>query len=177
MENVDSGGVFWFWIGVLRTAFSMLWREFFDEPARMMGLAVGGVVLELVMMVAFVTCAALLGAVLGGILHLTGTPDGPQPVLAALGWALARAIVWGLVPLQVGCWLARRAPGRELAPCVAFMIFDVVVWGSLGLMWEGAQYSLFQFVVKFLSTLAMSALYMLPMIAGAAWVRRKRMSR
>jgi len=175
MEGAARRGAFWFWLGVLRTALSMLWRDFSDDPARTMGLAIRGLLLEIVMLVAFVICAAFLGGVIGGVWYVAGTVNAPHPVISSLGWMLAGVVAWGLIPFQIGRWLARRSPGRELAPCVGFMLFDLVTCG-IGLIWGGTQSSLLQFLFGLMTGLSLSVLLTIPLMAGAALVRRKRMS-
>ena len=175
MENASGPGAFWFWISVLRTALSMLWQEYSADPVRTMGIAFQGLLLEIAMWGAFVICAALLGGLVGASSYFAGTANAQHPVISALGPALAGAIAWGLIPFQVGRWLARRSPGRELAPCVAFMLLDLVTCG-LGVIWEGIPSSLFRFIFGLLTSLAISILFMMPVMAGATWIRRKRMS-
>jgi len=175
MENAAIRGAFWFWIGVLRTALSLLWREFSDDPARTMGLAFRGLLLEIVMFAAFVICATILGGMLGAFLSIAGVAAGPHPVLSWLGWALAGIVAWGLIPFQVGRWLARRAPGRELAPCLGFMLFDLVTSG-VGLAWGGTQSSPLQLASELMTSLSLFVLLTIPLMAGAVLVRRKRLS-
>jgi hypothetical protein len=173
MENSAIRGAFWFWIGVLRTAFSLLWKEFSGEPARMMGLAARGFLLQGVLILASVICIAFVAGVFWGV---TGAPSKLPPEISPIVWALFGVVSWGLIPFQVGRWLARRSPERELAPCLAFIIFDLAVSGVLGLIWGSVQGSLLDFMLGLVTSVMLSILYATPLVAGAVWIRRKRIT-
>ena len=165
MESAPSRGRFW--LGVLRTGVSLLWREVAVDPARMIGLAVRGTLLEIVMFMAFVILAAFLGGIVGAVWYAAGIAGASHPITMAIGWVLAGAIGCVLIPFQIGRWLARRAPGRELAPGLAQSIlsavFTLMAAGFVGT-------NVFETVLSVM-------LGPIPMFAGAVWVRRKRLSR
>jgi hypothetical protein len=174
MEDAASHGAVWFWIGVLRTAFSLLWRLFSNDPAQMIGLAARGFLLQLVMFVASIALSTI-AIVLWWF--FTGWPveTGPLP-LPATEWTLGSVFFWVLIPFQIGRWLARRSPGRELAPVVAFTIFNFVLFNGVGMFWPGIESSLFEFITGLFFALAWVILCQIPVLAGAVSVRRKRLS-
>ncbi len=159
-----------FWLGVLRTALSLLWGEFAAEPATMMGLAFRGALLETVILVAFVICAAFVGGFLGGVLYLTGSAPDPNPVIRTVGWILAYATAGLLVPFQIGRWLARRAPGRELAPVVALTVLQSAITLALGLLGPVD-------VLQIILGVTAYQVFQIPVFVGAALIRRQRLSR
>ena len=164
------------WISVLRTALSMLWQEYSADPVLHDGYCVSrdsfrnrnvGSLRDLVR-----HCWADWSARHRILRELR---NARHPVISALGPARSPAQPPGPHPVSIGRWLARRSPGRELAPCVAFMLLDLVTCG-LGVIWEGIPSSLFSdsssdYLFRFGASLI---LFMMPVMAGATWIRRKR---
>jgi len=178
LENTSGLGTLWF--GVLRTAVSLLWREFSEDPANLMGLAFRGFLLELGMMlgIALVSIIAfvILGLIAGLMWHPMTPADFTRPAIAATAWVYFGLAFWILVPLQVGRWMARRSPGRELAPIVASTILSFVVATAASMFWD-MQDNFLHFILHLVLALAWNILLQIPMFAGAAWVRKKQTSR
>jgi hypothetical protein len=180
-----------FWGAVLFAALSQLWRDVVAHPKRMAVLAVYGVFLELLL--SFVAAAAVLvvlsavialvasGVNPGTQLTVTVGPSMPLGVVTAgtiVGWAL------GLVAqFQVGRVLAKRSPGRELAPCVATTLLAVTIPLLLVMLSGGrATFPTGQLIRDAVygpsPILAVLSLFppLLVLLAGAARVRRQRLS-
>src|SRR5579862_9557472 len=91
MENASSQGRFWF--GVLRTAVSLLWREFADDSVHTMGLAFRGLLVQISVGIGMVLLFAVVSGFLAGLLspivesswHPTNAADGPHPWVHAIG--------------------------------------------------------------------------------------------
>jgi hypothetical protein len=170
VEAAATRGGGWFWSGVFRTAASLLWRDVAEHPARMTGLAVGGLAVEIGLSV----LALVLAGVAGSAAGILGGWSGPPAT--SVGWRLFLKLVvdvpiW-VTPFVIGRILARWAPGRELAACLAYAIlgsaFNIVIMvvfpGSNGLSISGL-------VGGILSDAAQQS----PLLAaGAVWGRRSR---
>ena len=161
MENAAHRGALWFWTGVLRTAFSMMWRDVTANPGRMVRLAGGAFLLGLAL--TFVGFLVIIPLTM--VLSSAGVQDGK--VYSSWPFTVASVLVaMILVPLQQGRWLARRAPGHELVPCLALAIISAVLTVittafGFGTVWQ---------------VVLSVALSPIPIFAGAVWVRRKRLS-
>lgn len=177
LENASELGTFW--LGVLRTAVSLLWREFAEDPANLMGLAFRGFLLELAIVVGIFVIFVIGGGFLGFFAGLFWHPGRPVAslnlVATAIGGLLGAGIVI-LVPFQVGRWMARRAPGREVAPVIAFTILTFTIERGIGMFWD-TEGNLFRFMFSLIAGLMLSFLFQIPMFAGAVWVRKKQISR
>jgi hypothetical protein len=60
--------------------------------------------------------------------------------------ALLGLTALGVIQFRIGRWLARRAPGREMAACAAYQLLNVLLWtavGSLVLWRSGAEWAKF----------------------------------
>ncbi|MGH9646395.1 MAG: hypothetical protein ACRD4E_06215 [Bryobacteraceae bacterium] len=164
MEGRSIGGPFRFWLGILRTAFSMLWREFSDEPARMMSLAIRGLLLQFGFLfgslLIFVIGFGFLGGIIALLWHPTKATD-PLPFARALGTMMG--IVFAIfAPFQVGRWMARRSPGQELAACLALTLFTAAV-DVISLA------SGMETVPQLMRSIILP---LIPTFAGAVWVRK-----
>jgi hypothetical protein len=179
-----------FWGAVLFAALSQLWRDVVAHPKRMAVLAVYGVFLELLL--SFVVAAAVLVVLSAIALVASGVNPGTQltvtvgPIMP-LGIVTAGTIVgWALglvAQFQVGRVLAKRSPGRELAPCVATTLLAVTI-PLLLVMLSGGRATLptgqliRDAVYGPSPMLAVLSLFppLLVLLAGAARVRRQRLS-
>ena len=162
MENAAIRGALWFWIAVLRTVFSIMWRDVAANPGRMARLAGGAILLGLALL--FVSFLVIIPVTF--LVYRAGFQD-PAPYES---WMFTlSSIVAGmiLVPFQQGRWLARRSPGQELAPCLALAIVTAV----LTVMTAG------YFRTGAWEAVLSVTLGPIPIFAGAVWVRRKRLSR
>jgi hypothetical protein len=116
-EGAATRGAVWFWSGVLRTSASLLWRDIAEQPARVAVPALVGLAVYIGIEVAFAGLS-------GFVFFRAAMASGHAPHLDSIGWRL-----WFLAPvlvssLLIGRILARRAPGRELAACVAYAILS-----------------------------------------------------
>jgi len=161
MENAARRGVVRFWIGVLRTAFSMMWRDVTASPARMARLAGGGFIVGLALL--FVCFFPVFPIAI--LLSPAGFRD-PSAAFNSRIFNVASMAVILLVPFQQGRWLARRSPGQELAACFALTILTAAVDSLPMALGLGTAFQLM-----------LSIAASIPMFAGAVWVRRKRMTR
>jgi hypothetical protein len=152
-EGTAARGVFWFWLGVLRTAASLLWRNVAEEPGRLTTLA-------------FLSLAVYIGvelvfAGLSGLAFFRAATAGRHPLhLDSIGWKLWFAAPVLVSSLFIGRMLAHWAPRRELAASVVYAILV----------------STYNLVPMFGDTGAFSALLCILMVpAGAAWGRARRL--
>jgi hypothetical protein len=179
MEEAGQRGMGWFWWCVIRTALAFLWRDFSTAPGQLSGLAIRGVLLnftlELLCLGVFMVFVVALVAILAGLKMADfDILSGGKPAVAQLsGWlASVEGLTAGpVVNFIVGRWLARRAPGREMAACA---LFWMVSWAA---GWFLAQLVVLIFAPKDLhatfSTYAATVLDTVALIMGAAMVRRR----
>jgi len=176
MENASELGMFW--LGVLRTAGSLLWREFAEDPANLMGLAFRGFLLQFALLLAFFALFLIPVGLAGLIAGLFWNPTANVfdfSVFATVGQVLGIGLTL-LVSFQVGRWMARRSPGRELAPVIAFTILDFAISSAAGMIFL-RQDTLSQFLLSLVLGFVWSTLYQIPAFAGAVWVRTKQTPR
>jgi hypothetical protein len=159
LENASELGTFW--LGVLRTAVSLLWQEVAAHPARMTGLAFRGFLVGLGLL--FVCFLIIIPLTL--VLSRGGVQD--ETIYASWPFTAASILALILVPFQQGRWLARRSPGQELAACLALAILTATVDAipvALGM--------------ETISQLVLSiAAPLIPLFAGAVLVRKKQTAR
>ena len=163
-------GPFGFWSGIARIAGSLLWHGFASEWPRMLALGALGMFVETFLTVAgivlFANVIGVLIGVLGGLL-LVRSPSPPQmlvsqPVVEWIGGGLGLVIyLWA--QFTAGRQIARRAPGRELAPCIGVLLLDYAIGFVLYLIWPSLG-------------IPMGVLTQIPLFAGAASVRRRRLT-
>jgi hypothetical protein len=159
MEDAEARGAPWFWAGVLGTAFAILWRDLRAEPGKMAWLAARAWVFQIICVVGWFV---LYGLADGFSRQWRRSPGIPA-------WSSTAFQVAGLViSLLAGRWVARRAPGREMVACFAFVAVGTVLGFALDL-------SIAFFDVN--SNVHFHALGwaagMLPVFAAAMWVRRR----
>ncbi len=156
-EEAGTRGTAWFWSGVLQTAASLLWRDVSDNPARIAGLAILGLAVYVVL--------DLLFAGLSGVAFFVAAfPSGHAPQLGAMVWRIWFLAPVLVTPLATGRMLARWAPGREAAACLAYAI-AAAAFACVSMMVVPGS-------IAFLSDAAPQIL----VLAGAAWGRRRRLS-
>jgi hypothetical protein len=176
MEEVPARGIFWFWSSVCRTVLSLLWSDFAAEPMYLAGLAFRGFLVSTALLMALMICIVICSAVFGVIVGAMGlTRD--VSALTPFRWAfeLAGALVTLATQFQVGRWIARRARGREMAACVAFLIVDMAVTTVVGealltrfVQTPDVQTSVAPLIIRDLVDY-------IALFAGAVWVRRRLM--
>jgi hypothetical protein len=171
MEANAMRSAVWFWCGVVRTVASLLWRGFVADPGRMLGLALRAWLLSLGLVLASLLGVIAISVFIGlayGMVAYGGT-GGLGGVAGGVTWlamaaGLAAAI---LCEFQVGRWIARRAPDRELSACLTLTILQCILGAvfGLGFMLGAAQDA---WRPDLLPLLWLN----LPCLAGALWVRR-----
>jgi|SRR5579862_9623741 len=153
-------GVIWFWSGILRTAASLVWRGFAENPVRVMGVAFLGLAVD-------VTASVLLAAV-SGIVFFFAARNGHQAQLNSAWCTIGLEAPVLVISLWIGRILARWAPGRELSACLAYGIAGSVF--SLVLMFvDSGGLGLSALLGVFLSDAAQR----IPVLAGAVWGRHR----
>jgi hypothetical protein len=153
MEEAAARGVAWFWSSVLRTAAALLWRDVAENPARVTGLAFLGLAVYIGIDLLH---AGLSGAAFFGV----AMASGPPLHLNSIGWKIWFAAPIPVSSLLIGWMLARWAPGRELAACVAFAIL-VSIYNLVPPLGDNGAFS------------ALLCILIVP--AGAAWGRSRRL--
>ncbi len=166
LEETPVRGSLWFRCSVLRTVFSFVGRDIIAAPFRAGILAL---------------CALFLGSALSriledcwGIIMITliridsaVRPPGilrPFPIHQWLTGPAETAILVIAVQFQIGVWIARHAPRREMTTC----IFCVVVCIAAGMVSHDQVGSVLAQPYALLGWVSV--------IAGAIWVRRRRAS-
>jgi hypothetical protein len=134
IENA-TGGAIWFWSCVFRTALSLLWSDLADEPAFIAGLGFRGLLLNLSLNLALFISIVIL-SVIFGVLVGSGLVSGPAGITLRAFWVLGAIAVF-TVNFQTGQWIARRARGREMAACIAFVIIQTIVLAIGELLFRG----------------------------------------
>jgi hypothetical protein len=169
IEATPARSVLSFWASVMSTLLSFVWRELAADPWRLGGLAVRAFVLSLVVM--------FLGIFLFSIVAGTLTVLSGGHNWSALGGSAATSVARGLgflafVALQfvIGRWLARRAPGREIAACLAFTVLLSIVQLAASLVWPMGALELVLDLTVYQIPNA------LPLLVGAALIRRARLT-
>jgi len=112
IENARGRSPMRFWADVCRTALSLLWRDFSADPSFLAGLAFRGLLVNLslfiVMLIGIIVCSGLFGLIVRS-----------PPLWVFRLWG---AIAMCAAQFQTGQWLGRRARGKEMLACVAFLI-------------------------------------------------------
>jgi hypothetical protein len=114
-EGAAARGIIWFWSAVLRTAASLLWRDLAENPAPVIGLAFLGFAVYIGI--------DLLFDFLSGIAFFIAAEVSGHPLTPGIiGLRIWLAVPILVSSLLIGRMLARLAPGRELAACLAYAI-------------------------------------------------------
>jgi hypothetical protein len=169
IEATPARHVLSFWASVISTLLSFVWRDLAADPWQLGRLAVRALVLGLVMMFLSVF---LFSIVAGTLMVLSG-----GHTWSALGGSAASSVARCLgillvaaLQFEIGRWLARRAPGREIAACLAFTVLLSAVGFAGNLVWPtGAREQVLELTVYQIP-------YALPLLVGAALIRRARLT-
>jgi hypothetical protein len=105
-EQASARGSVWFWSGVLRTAASLLWRGVVENNAPVARLALLGLAIYIGI--------DMIYAFFSGFVFFLAANSLEWKV-----WFATRLLVSSVL---IGRLLARWAPGRKLAACVAFAV-------------------------------------------------------
>jgi hypothetical protein len=139
MEDPRSRGFLWFWGGVMKTVSSRLWHDLTDTPAFLTGLAFRGNLYSLwltllwnMALLAVVIVVALAWNQIRGLIEPGPSWISSESVAQVFTQALGLAAV-GMAQFRTGCWLARRARGREIAGCIAYLLVGIVLWSVVTL--------------------------------------------
>jgi hypothetical protein len=127
----EAHGALRFWISVVRTVFSFIWRDISADPLYMAGLAIRAWLLSAALVVGFILALIIPAIPIVGILVGAGilnekSLDPPSIWITAVGWLVGVLFLF-TIPYRVGRWVARRAPGREIAACVALQIVPFIL--------------------------------------------------
>jgi hypothetical protein len=185
----EAHGALWFWISVVRTVFSFIWRDISGDPLYMAGLAIRAWLLSAAIVFGFILALIIPMSIIVGILGGVGilndkSFDPPSIWITAIGWLVA-ALFLIAIPYRVGRWVARRAPGREVAACLAlqivpFLLINLVAvfvqhfWGAAITAWTSTlpdQHT--PEIPTLLSWLAGSLPSFVAAMSGAIQVRRR----
>ncbi len=116
LEEADTRGSLWFWSSVLRTAGSLLWRDFRSAPLRMLWLGLWGflAILELTFVILLVVSVTAAGV--------------PNP--APLWFQVLEGGSSAAASILVGWEVAKRSKGRELVAAflVALLFAALYAW-------------------------------------------------
>jgi len=128
-ESAATRGEAWFWLSVARTAASISWRGVAEDPRDMFGLAVRAWLVSLgltllVLLIGLLLLGLWLGATAVWNNYSVGAGAGGLGVAA---WLAVVTALMSLCQFQVGRWIARRAPGREMSACLAFTMLQCAI--------------------------------------------------
>ena len=152
-ERAATRGRIWFWSGVVRTAASLLCRNLAEQPVRFAGLAL--------LALAVYIGIDLVFAVLSGAAFYWNVMPGWRPLhLDSMGWRIWFNLPALLGSVLVGRMLARWAPGRELAACVAYSIL-AAIYNLVPILGDNGAFT------------ALLCILIVP--AGAMWGRTRRL--
>ena len=175
IQEASTRGTLWFWSSLFKTAASHVWRAWVDAPARTLGLAFAAFLFES----AFLAPAAIV--IIAGTMALLDYNVDVQATavgfdVTATSYATAPLLLFFMALLVceflIGIWLARFAPGRELAACVAYFVASQICWTAIT-AWAPIipHHSFHPLVTPFLVTTQLMALF------GGAALGRKRARR
>ena len=157
------------WVFVVQVAASLLWKAVAEQPGRMACLAVAGTLMQAMFWSLGVLCVLISATVALVCLALVrGEVTAPtNPMIYVFLLSIAVPAPW-----LTGRWLSRRAPGRELAPCLTMALLHAIVF-AVGCAIYGDRLGLIDLpsgnVPAFLLLVANAA----SLFAGAAWVRER----
>lgn len=117
-ESASSRGAVRFWFSVARTAGSLLWRGLIAEPVRMFGFALLGFGVE--------TALAMVWGILYVSIVFTFFEHLPSFLSSGVFLMTVCFSPSCLIQFQIGRFLARRVPGRELTVCLALTILVAI---------------------------------------------------
>jgi hypothetical protein len=158
LEEVPARGALWFWSSVLCTGFSFIWRDISSDPPYITGLVFRAwLLLNVIFPLVAMICLGVLGDSLGLI------PHPPSKIVSA-----ATEVFAILVQFQAGRWIARRARERAIAACLALGLISIIIPLILNALLQWRFHPVL--MTGFFWTLPLSVL---PVIAGAIWVRRR----
>jgi len=188
LEESEARGSWWFWCSVAHIAFSRLWRQISGTPFGVARVAIHGLFVQIGILLCWyggIFMAAWIAVSISVVsFH---SPLGDMPPWATHWLAIPFMFLLKdlLVPLQVGRWMARRYPGREVCGAVtlaslhaaaticAWIAWEIIVSPSLHfdvsvytiplIAWDGVD------IFYWLGTAVLS----LALFAGAAYERTK----
>ena len=181
MEDAVERGSIWFWCCVFRTAVARAWADIAESPATISLWGLVGFCLNMLVPLAFLALFIALDMTHHGDIRyrhdplwtmlMTNTARNPAfPPHWTFRWPieLAGYLLWSLRVFQTGRWIARRAPGLEVAGCAAVALIGwvaILVTGVLSL--RGVNFTLSPYVL--LTGIASD----LVLFTGALRVRRE----
>ena len=178
LEDSGMRGNIWFWKCVSRTVVAHIWTGLAESPRSIAILGLRAWVYSLWITAGFFFLAFLILLPFFGLAAwlLPGKNPLPEPLFSLFGWGLSAACTF-----QVGKWLARRAPGREVAACISFTLMETLATSIVVLVIMRIRGSAIEHTAASQQTSASSAAYFLGMncvcsailLAGALRVRRK----
>jgi hypothetical protein len=157
------------WGLVLRVAGAMLWKAIAEQRGRMACLAVVGSLMQAVFfapLAVFVFFLVLVAVACGALLRGEATVS-----MNLIAYVLLVCIVVP-APWLAGRWVARRAPGRELAPCLAVAFLHAIGFTVVYAIY-GNQLVLINGWTGIVPTLFLLAVSEASLFTGAAWVRER----
>lgn len=157
MEDAEKRGNLWFWSCVIRTAISSLWSGLTEKPLTMAGIGLLGFARSLLVIIG-------ISAVIRVLWLWSHSFSLPQWLLLTLYYPLQ---AWWY--FQTGRWVARRAPGREVAGAFAIALIGwlpIVGWWMVALIQ-------FRWAANAMVPTAVS--HDLCLLAGALWLRRRQL--
>jgi hypothetical protein len=170
MEVAATRGVVWFMASVLATALSIAWRDVQAEPGRMARLAVRGFFYGVFRTLGW--SVLLFVAILAWALSHGAKPSDIETLTTSSGFTIGTILIGNLLnPFLIGRWIARKAPGQEMAACLAFLIFHLAFYILMSVLAILAGYR--GSLGEFLGSLSLTAVEALLYFAFTAWARHR----
>lgn len=166
MEDAEQRGNVWFWSCVVRTTVSRVLSDFIESPRPILWLTFRASFFS--WMVFGVTRALLVpGMHLFTLLGQIVPAPPPRLVDGLLQFLCGPACVgWNIwVGILTGCWIARRAPGSEIAVCLATSLMPLILIGLPTIFLSG--------LISDSPLALQSAVFGVNALAGALWPRRR----
>jgi len=173
-EQATAQGLLWFWGSLLRTTAAFVGRAWADNPGRMTALAFGACLCEAGLLILMLIAILAMAIVLFLVMTVS---SGTMPRIShvwgfRVGWTLA---LTGSVICEffVGKWLARRAPGQEIAACIAFLCVERVFWLVVISLVNSGYWSQTSSPAELALSLLITGIGVIALFAGAAHTRRR----
>ena len=136
MEDSAKRGNVWFWSCVFRAATARLWNDLAENPVELVRVGFGGyffglllvaasLILMIPIMILVMIPVAILAHFLPSLPHAQEIFQIPGTLCGCAGLCVCE--------FQTGRWIARRAPGREMAACIASFLAPMLLFGLVEL--------------------------------------------
>jgi len=181
MEDAPERGNVWFWSCVFRTAASSVWSDLTESPFTMARWGLAGFGRNILVPIGTLALMFfLLASTDGGnytdlryrhdwvfthiVIYTAKSPSLPGDIEFRWPIEIIVQLVWASRLYQTSRWIARRAPGREVAACLSVALVGWLTILVAELWWRPIP-----------STIPMGIAHDLILLTGALWFRRRQL--